>query len=90
MRRYDIMMGLLLLGGCGDQQASTDGVRPRTKVAAKPVPNMVFDHLPLSGDLSTATAAGFGDCLAGIGDFPPRARQRRPACLAKGNRTIAR
>ncbi|WP_235537466.1 hypothetical protein [Sphingomonas sp. Root1294] len=49
-------MALLALPGCGDRLSEAAKEAP---VA----PSAVFEGLPLSGNLATALAAGFGNCL---------------------------
>lgn len=49
------MLALLALSGCGAEPPPEPPVEP---VA-------IFEGLPLSGNLATALAAGFGDCLDG-------------------------
>lgn len=51
------LLSLLALPGCGDPIAE-QAKEPAIKPAA------LFGGLPLSGNLATALAAGFGDCLA--------------------------
>lgn len=51
------LLSLLVMTGCRDpiaEQAKAPALRP----------SAVFEGLPLSGNLATALAAGFGDCLA--------------------------
>jgi hypothetical protein len=55
-----VMMALLLTGCHGTPAA--DQPDPRD---SKPLPAIFFEGLPLSGNLATATAAGFGACLDG-------------------------
>lgn len=50
-----LTLALLALGGCGEN--------PAPEPAAKP--SAIFEGLPLSGNLATALAAGFGNCLDG-------------------------
>ena len=59
MSRYAILwpLAVLSLSGCGDTPAAPP------EPAIEPV--AVFDGLPLSGNLATALAAGFGNCLDG-------------------------
>jgi hypothetical protein len=58
MTRHAIVAALMLLAlpGCGDR-LSDAAKEPATK------PSAVFEGLPLSGNLATARAAGFGICL---------------------------
>lgn len=65
MVRRGILMTLALLasGGCGDEPTPEPPVKP----------SAVFEGLPLSGNLATALAAGFGNCLDGT--TGPRCRK---------------
>ncbi|PCE41280.1 hypothetical protein [Rhizorhabdus dicambivorans] len=55
-RTAHVLTFTLLLAACGDRIADQ---------AAEPAlaPTAVFEGLPLSGNLATAVAAGFGNCL---------------------------
>lgn len=58
-RRYALWtLAVLALGGCSDQASETPAEPAAT-------PSAVFAGLPLSGNLATARAAGFGNCLDG-------------------------
>ncbi|WP_152663836.1 hypothetical protein [Sphingomonas sp. SRS2] len=54
-REFCLMLAMLALSGCRDE--------PRPEPPAKP--SSIFEGLPLSGNLATALAAGFGNCLDG-------------------------
>lgn len=60
MSRRTILWTLAALAssGCGDQP-------PQAKPEPPAIPAATFEGLPLSGNLATALAAGFGDCLDG-------------------------
>lgn len=54
-RAIFLTLAALTLGGCNEQPAPEPPAEP----------SAVFEALPLSGNLATALAAGFGNCLEG-------------------------
>jgi len=54
-REIFLTLAVLTLGGCGDERPPEPPARP----------SATFEGLPLSGNLATARAAGFGQCLDG-------------------------
>lgn len=51
------MMATALLVGCGGDPIAEQAAQPAL------APSAVFEGLPLSGNLATAIAAGFGNCM---------------------------